>query len=53
MDQSARGFTAVQGAGRQVPDGAQVRRPPSHRALPQLQGKKRAGSCDLPPSHWC
>lgn len=39
VDQSAWSLSSVQGSGRQVPYGSQVRRAPSHRAFPQLQGK--------------
>lgn len=41
VDQSAWSVTAVPGIGRQVPHGSQVWCPPSHRAVPQLQGKER------------
>lgn len=47
VDQSARGLAAVQGTGRQVPHGSKVRRPPSHRVVPQLQGTYGA-----PSRHW-
>lgn len=49
VDQSAWSVPAVQGIGRQVPHGSQVRRPPSYRALPQLQGKDVRRWCHCNP----
>lgn len=52
VDQSAWSVSTVQGAGRQVPHGSQVWRDPSHRALPQLQGKRREANV-LRLTHHC
>lgn len=53
VDQSAWSVATVQGIGSQVPHGSQVWRPPSHWAIPQLQGKKRQESSRFKLTYSC